>query len=704
MRSAFASLFTSVAGLVLIDLGLAAEPPKLPREFLPPPFDGYLENRVRELSSEQWLKRVTPENWPGLQKQMRSDLQLMLGLQPWPERTPLNAKITGTLEGDGYVIENLHFQSRPGLYVGANLYRPAKVTQPLPTVLYVCGHSHVVENGVRLGNKTAYQHHGIWFARHGYVCLVLDTIQLGEIEGFHHGTYNLGRWWWPARGYTPAGVEAWNGIRALDYLESRPEVDRTKLGVTGRSGGGAYSWWIAALDDRIKASVPVAGIANLKNHVLDGAIEGHCDCMFMVNTARWDFDRVAALVAPRPLLISNTDKDDIFPLDGVVDVYNRTREVYRRLGKEANIGLHIAEGPHKDMQPLNIGAFHWFERFLKGADLMAVIDEPAKREHPAKKLKVFSDIPEDQRLTTVDEWFVNAANETEAADATAWVRQRQKWMSDLLGMCFAAWPQGSAVATQKTDTRAVEGMRVTTVKFASEVRMPLRMWVLQRESEPPNSGKSAVLRVLDEAEWKTIAPALAAASPDEFDDDVIADRAALKSLESKLEAGQVLALFCPRGVESLGNANERKQTQIRRRLHLLGESLESGQVWDIQAAAIALRTLDGMKELSLALHARGLMAANAVYASLFMDNVAKLDLAGLPSTHRNGPIYLNVLRILDLPQAVTLAAERAPIVLETESPDSWRFPQETSTRLGWGADRLTIRSGAAQQARDPSSR
>ena len=116
-------------------------------------------------------------------------------------------------------------------------------------------------------------------------------------------------WWWLNRGYTPAGVEAWNCMRALDYLETRPEVDGDKLGVTGRSGGGAYSWWIAAIDERIKGAVPVAGITDLQNHVVDGGVEGHCDCMFMVNTYRWDYPQVAALVAPRPLLIANTDSD-----------------------------------------------------------------------------------------------------------------------------------------------------------------------------------------------------------------------------------------------------------------------------------------------------------------------------------------------------------------------------------------------------------
>src|SRR5205085_2181277 len=81
----------------------------------------------------------------------------------------------------------------------------------------------------RDGNKTAFQHHGAWFATHGYAALLIDTLQLGEIAAIHHGTYRENRWWWQARGYTPAAVECWNGIRALDYLQSRPEVDGERI-------------------------------------------------------------------------------------------------------------------------------------------------------------------------------------------------------------------------------------------------------------------------------------------------------------------------------------------------------------------------------------------------------------------------------------------------------------------------------------------
>jgi hypothetical protein len=99
----------------------------------------------------------------------------MFGLSPMPERGDLHATITGRVEDDTVAVEKIHFQSSPGLYVTANFYLPKHIDAPLPTVLYVCGHAEVKTNGVSYGNKTAYQHHGAWFARNGYACLVIDT-------------------------------------------------------------------------------------------------------------------------------------------------------------------------------------------------------------------------------------------------------------------------------------------------------------------------------------------------------------------------------------------------------------------------------------------------------------------------------------------------------------------------------------------------
>ncbi len=668
------------------------------REFIPPPFDEYFARRVAELSASNWTQEITRENWPERQAAMRKQLQGMLGLDPWPERTDLQTTIVGTIERDGYVVEKLHFQPRPGLYLAANLYRPAVVEKPLPTILYVSGHGRAIEDGVSFGNKTAYQHHGIWFAKHGYVCLVLDTIQWGEILGQHWGTYNLGRWWWMSRGYTPAGVEAWNAIRALDYLETRPEVDRNRIGMTGRSGGGAYTWWTAALDDRVKVAVPTAGITTLHNHVLDGAVEGHCDCMFMVNTERWDYDRVAALVAPRALLIANTDKDTLFPLDGVMEIYNRTRALYRRLGAEDQIGLQIAEGPHQDTQPLNIGAFHWMERFLKGVDPMALIDEPARKELEPRELRVFSQIPPDERTTSADEFFVPAAEAPmPPVDATAWEKQRDEWMRALRKDSFRAWPERDLATKNAVTAQTARGLKLTKVTFTSEAPFEQTLWILHPEDLAPEKLDHVTLRVLDDAGWSTFRDQMAAAFPEAFP-NAHTNEANFAVEVTKLTAhASANAYFCPRGAgpTSFQDLPETKRTQLLRRFYLIGETLESGQVFDITRAATALRRVPAFAETPLWIEGQNDMAANALYASLFIPAVQRLDLRELPASHRTGPPYLNVLRHLDIPQAVALAADRSDVIIYGNEHAPWRYAQSVAQTLGWPESRV--------QLRDPNS-
>lgn len=275
------------------------------------------------------------EDWQSKRKVYREQLFEMLGLMPVPEKTDLKPVITGRVEHERFTVENLHFQSRPGLYVTANLYIPKGLGEPVPTILYVCGHARVKKGGVSYGNKTAYQHHPAWFARNGYVCLIIDTLQLGEIEGIHHGTYREKMWWWNSRGYTSAGVEAWNCIRALDYLETRKEVDASRFGVTGRSGGGVYSWWVSALDGmrvwdvrraiqalgqiEMLSSVPVAlkargvtaGIVlyaslfepDIASVVLRDLPGSHRDGPIFLNVLRYtDIPHAAAIAAERTLL------------------------------------------------------------------------------------------------------------------------------------------------------------------------------------------------------------------------------------------------------------------------------------------------------------------------------------------------------------------------------------------------------------------
>ena len=643
---------------------------------------------VANIDSNPLAEPTSAEQWEKTRAVMKRQLAEMLGLDPMPERTPLKVTKTGEVKGDGFIVEKLHYQASPGLYVTANLYRPEKSEGRLPAILYVSGHAVVVKDGVTLGNKTGYQHHGEWFARHGYVCLTIDTVELGEIRGEHHGTYSKGRWWWFSRGYTPAGIETWFGIRGLDYLVSRPDVDPKRIGVTGRSGGGAYSWYIAALDDRVKVAAPTAGITTLHNHVVDGTVEGHCDCMFMVNTYRWDYDKVAALVAPRPLLICNTDKDTIFPLDGVVSIYNSTRRIYRALGAEAKIGLQIAEGPHTDVQPLNEGAFHWFERWLKNADPMAVLDEGATKRLQPEQLRVFSALPSDEKNTTIDTAFVPAARAPAVpADAEQWAKLRGGWMTALREKCFAGWPATAPdLDLRDAGTVTHDGVVLHAWDFTPKTPWSLRLYLAHSAELKPAELELVALNVLDENAWQDFRHMMAGSFPKLF---APADRAGADGHgfadEKKMfeDSKWAMAYVCPRGIgPNAWSGSDKQQTQRLRRFYLVGQTLDAMQVWDIRRAIAALRATPYAKA-PLWLHSQHTMAGNTLYASLFEDNITRLDLHRMPASHEIGPVYLNVLKFLDLPQAVAMAAERSRVRIYAPEKSAWSFPVQVTERLGW---------------------
>lgn len=638
--------------------------------------DDYFRAQTRKLTDRTLADIQTAEDWNAARGEYRRQLAEMLGLDPMPPRTPLEPVVTGVVEDHGVSVEKIHFQSMPGLYVTANLYRPVKVEKPLPTILYVCGHARAVEDGVSLGGKTSYHHHGVWFARNGYVCLVIDTIQLGEIEGTHHGTYRYGMWWWNNRGYTPAGVEAWNGIRALDYLETRPEVDAKRFGITGRSGGGAYSWWVAALDERIAAAVPVAGITSLQNYVVDGCVDGHCDCMFMVNTYRWDFPLVAALVAPRPLLISNTDKDSLFPLEGVVDVHGRARRIYRLLDADDRLGLQITEGPHKDTQELHTHAFRWFNRFLRDTD--ELISIPAEKVFQPQALRVFEQLPGDERVTTIHESFV-AAKDPRAfpESSTALEAERATVTAELAAKAFGGWPTADETVSLEVAADfhfTVDGVRVRGFHFDSEpgVRLPLYLLDVPGEvpsevagEKPAEKAPAVELVVLNQADWEGVAAGLreAASRAGESAATVPANSQPADSPWRDLigrdrpAADRIVVYFPPRGIGATAwGGDDRTRTQIRRRFMLLGQTEGGMRIWDIRRAIRSLGAIDGLPASDLQLRAGGDAAVLSLHAALFEPQVKALTLSPLPAENRLGPDLLNVSRFVELPTLALLVA------------------------------------------------
>lgn len=655
----------------------------------------YFKAQVSQISSACLADIKTKDDWLKKREVYKQQLLEMLGLNPPPERTPLNAVITGKVEHEDFTVEKLHFQSIPNLYVTANLYIPKKVSLPAPAVLYLCGHAYPLKPNFYHGNKVNYQHHAIWFARNGYVCLVIDTLQLGEIPGVHHGTYRQEMWWWNSRGYTPAGIEAWNATRAVDYLCSRSEVDTNRIAVTGRSGGGSYSWTAMAIDERIKVGAPVAGITDLYNYVIDGTVEGHCDCMFFVNTYRWDYPLLAALAAPRPLLICNTDSDTIFPLDGVERTHAAVRKIYSLLNAQTNLGFVIAPGPHKDIQELQIPVFRWFNKFMKGID--KPVEQMVTNLFQPEELKVFTEIPSDQINTNIHFSFVPMASEPKIPDTyDDWKKLKAVLLEKLKEKTFKGWSKTDVFEKPVLfySVRA-KGAVLEVWDFVSEPHVKLKLFVLQPEGM--DNIREVDIGALDTNHWHAFshwATSVFGKIPSVSVSEVSDASADIKEQIERLKAkGKAVVFFAPRGIGADDwQLEPRKMTHILRRFMLIGQTLEGMRVWDIKRAVQSVSLIDRFKNAKIYVSGEEKMAVNAIYAALFEPKIAGLNLSGIPKSHMSlekplSPDYLNVLKILDIPVAIALCSEKTVInadISPNEIKDSpYFFATQTAQKFGW---------------------
>lgn len=667
--------------------------------------DAYFKHQVKQIEKANLAEIKTLEDWKKKRPELRRQFLDMMGLWPLPERTDLKATITGTVDGGNFTIEKLHFQSMPGLYVTANLYLPKRTKDgPLPAIVYVCGHGNTVVDGVSYGSKVSYQYHPTWFAENGYVCIILDTLQLAEIQGLHHGQYREKMWWWQAKGYTPGGVELWNAMRAIDYLETRPEVDAKRIGITGRSGGGATSWWVAAADDRVQAAVPVAGITDLYSHLCeapaerlkDGVIAGHCDCMYMVNTYRWDFGTVAALFAPRPLLLGNSDDDAIFPVKGYRHVYEQASKIYKLYGAEDKFQLLETKGPHRDTPELHLGINRWMNRWLKGDVKSEVKPDLTKRFQP-QQLKVFDKLPEPRRNETIHESFTPTAKFDIPADPKEakawWAKKKPELMEALKTRVFSGWPKNPPPLDAKVAADVThDGVRLRAIDFTSEEEIRLRMFVLT--SPKVKKLKEVNLGVLDDSQWDRLCRELGPDFGEALQVTVTRrDETAYWSIRDLMERQEIaLVRVVPRGTGQTkwADPGSRDDIQIRRRFQLIGQSLDGQRVWDTRRAIAALKILGDSNNVPLTVGGMGEPAVLALYAGLFEPSVTRIVLLGLPGSHRDGPALLNALKYVDVPQALAMTEPRkVELWIEKGKPHELAdFALKLQQKLG--TDGLTV--------------
>jgi hypothetical protein len=426
--------------------------------------------------------------------------------------------------------------------------------------------------------------------------------------------------------------------------------------------------------------------------------------MYFVNTYRWDFTQVAALCAPRPLLLGNSDADAIFPVAGYRRMAEKVRRIYDLYGASDKFALLETSGPHKDTPELRRGAYRWMNRWLKNDT--SDITEPEPKRFTPQQLKVFDRIPDDAADATIHESFIRPAN-TELPRVPDvrrqwWVGQSQEWRQALRERVFRGWPENPPLLNSRTIDEIVhDGIRLRAFDFTSEDEVELRVWLMTATKvEKPGL---VILAAADEAAWgewtRDLGPAFEKAlltdSPPRPDEAKFAQNR--RTLEYYKWA---FALVTPRGIgptrwadeETIDNAKVPKQ--VRRRFALLGQTLDGQRVWDVRRALAVLRSVPDLKGATQGLQGKGDMAGVALYAALFEPEVSQLDLWNLPISHRQGPTFLNVRRILDAPQAVALAltpTRKIDLhVPDAEQVRAWDWPLQLQKALGLECLRLEV--------------
>ena len=328
------------------------------------------------LAADERLKRIEslkdPASIYSYQETQRKRMTESLG--GFPEKSPLNDHVIGVLQADGYRIEKVIFDSRPRHRVTANLYLPdmASSSQKVPGIAVSSGHSRTA--------KTAdyNQRFGAMFASHGMAALVFDPIGQGERSQIlktdgsvafsgtttEHMLIGVGS---TLIGKNTATYRIWDGMRAIDYLVSRPEIDSTKIGYTGCSGGGTLTSYVMALDPRVYCAAPACYLTTFRRLIETIGPQDAEQNIYAQLADGLDQPDYVFMHAPRPTLISSTTQD-FFDIHGSWDNFRQSKKIFGRLGYPERVDLVEIEGSH-GVQPEGLATItHWMKRWLCGVD------------------------------------------------------------------------------------------------------------------------------------------------------------------------------------------------------------------------------------------------------------------------------------------------------------------------------------------------
>ncbi len=307
------------------------------------------------------------------QQRVREGFLAGMGGLP-PRDTPLNPRVTGIVKEDGFRIEKVIFESRPGAYVTANLYVPDEVASPRGAVLFLCGHH---EQAKHAGEYQAVCRH---LVKAGLVVLAQDPVGQGERFSYYERERGGSTVNWGTTEHDYAGAQCLllgdgiaryflhDAMRGVDYLLSRPEVDPSRIGVTGNSGGGTQTGMMMMADPRIAAAAPATFIMNRRTYLRTGGAQDAEQIWRGFTAAGFDHEDILLAMCPKPVCVLAVTCD-FFPIEGTRQTVSRCRRLWKMAGRESDLEMVEDVSTHAYTPALARAATRFFSRHLLGREV-----------------------------------------------------------------------------------------------------------------------------------------------------------------------------------------------------------------------------------------------------------------------------------------------------------------------------------------------
>jgi Acetyl xylan esterase (AXE1) len=391
---------------------------------------------------------ATREAWLERAAFLRKQILASAGLLPMPEKRPLNAQVFGKLERDGYTVEKVLLETLPGFYLGGNLYRPRAGQAPFPGVVSPHGHWHYG----RLENTALVSVPGraISLARQGYVVFSYDMVGQNDTNQLPHDWLDSRQDLWNIG--SSMGIHLWNSIRAVDFISSLPDVDPNRIAATGASGGGTQTFFLMAVDERIKVAAPV----NMISATSQG---GGCQAAANLRAGWTDFSNmvVGALMAPRPLILVSNGGD--WTVETPKEVFPAIQSIYRLLGVENNVtNVHFPQFIHNYNKESREAVYQFFNQHILNKPA-PVSEQPFRVDFPQDLLALHGRARPANAITGLDQLVENHIRDARAMvdrlqprDAATLATAREAFAERLTFSLLAFRPKPAGLLSEKKQT------------------------------------------------------------------------------------------------------------------------------------------------------------------------------------------------------------------------------------------------------------